>query len=80
MVSDAHQQFAQIGFGIEAVEFGGANQAVDGRTLKTWLREQLTLRFDSLRGSGAFAVIISYVVDVVAEWEAPHQLCVVWLE
>jgi hypothetical protein len=30
MVSDARQDFAQIGFWIEAIEFRRADQAVDG--------------------------------------------------
>jgi len=42
MIGDAGQNVAETGFGVEAVEFGGADQAVDrGGSLATGIRRDL---------------------------------------
>ena len=61
MVGDAGQHIAEIGFGIETVQFGGADQAVDrGGALAAGIGagEQVVLAAQSDGAQGAFRGVV----------------------
>jgi hypothetical protein len=70
MVGDAGQHSAEIGFRVEAVEFGGADQAVDrGGALAAGIRacEQVVLAAQSDGAQGAFrGVVVDLDAAIVA--------------